>query len=122
MIPQEDFNSALKASYAEALAKQPLYKRRRASMTSLAAMVIQVSQVLVVFVSEAPMWVSALIGVLVYAAEVVVQAESKNGLGPYQTSQIIEAAEAAGVVDTSDRVNLLTRSTADIARELRQEG
>lgn len=120
MIPQEDFNSAIKASYAEALAKQPLYKRRRASMTSLAAMVIQVSQVLVVFVTEAPMWLSALIGVLVYAAEVVVQAESKNGLGPYQAGQIIEAAEAAGVVDTSDRVNLLTRSTADIARELQR--
>lgn len=119
MIPQSTFTQALKASYAEALAEQPIYKRRRASLTSLAAMVIQVAQVATVYLSDAPLWVSAIIGAVVYAAEVLVQAGSQNGLGEYQADTIARAAEKAGVTEQdSEAPPLLTRSTADLAREL----
>ena len=119
MIPQSTFNDALKASYAEALAEQPVYKRRRASLTSLAAMVLQVAQVATVYLSDAPLWVAAIIGAVVYVAEVLVQAGSQNGLGEYQADTIARAAEQAGVTEQEVAAPpILTRSTADLAREL----
>ena len=119
MIPQSTFNDALKSAYAEALADQPVYKRRRASLTSLAAMVLQVAQVAAVYLSDAPLWLAAIIGAVVYAAEVIVQAGSQNGLGEYQADKIIEAAEQAGIVEPeAEAPPLLARSTADLAREL----
>lgn len=119
MIPQSTFNQALQSAYAEALAEQPIYKRRRASLTSLAAMVLQVAQVATVYLSDAPLWLAAIIGAVVYAAEVIVQAGSQNGLGEYQADTIARAAEKAGVTEQDVEVPLLlTRSTADLAREL----
>lgn len=119
MIPQSTFNQALQSAYAEALAEQPIYKRRRASLTSLAAMVLQVAQVATVYLSDAPLWLAAIIGAVVYAAEVIVQAGSQNGLGEYQADTIARAAEKAGVTEQDVEVPpLLARSTADLAREL----
>lgn len=119
MIPQSTFNQALQSAYAEALAEQPIYKRRRASLTSLAAMVLQVAQVATVYLSDAPLWLAAIIGAVVYAAEVIVQAGSQNGLGEYQADTIARAAEKAGVTEQdADVPPLLSRSTADLAREL----
>lgn len=116
MIPQSTFNQALQSAYAEALAEQPLYRRRRASLTSLAALVIQAAQVATVYMTDAPIWLAAVIGAVVYAAEVVVQAGSQNGLGEYHADQIERAAEKAGAVYVEPLP--LARSTADLARDL----
>lgn len=118
MVYQVNFDKALQAAFAQALSDQPVYKRRAASLTSLAALVIQLVQVSTVYLTDAPLWVAAVVGVVVYVAEVVVQAGTKNGLGHYQADQIAEAAEKAGVTDTVTSPQWLTRSTADLAREL----
>lgn len=118
MAYPDNFDKALQAAFAQALSDQPIYKRRAASLTSAAALLIQVVQASTVYLTDAPLWVAAVVGVVVYVAEVVVQAGMKNGLGEYQADTIAQAAEKAGVAETVTSPQWLTRSTADLAREL----
>ena len=112
-----DFEKMLSDTFGQALQDQPIYKKRRASFTAVAALVLQVAQLFTVYLSNAPAWVAAVVGVIICLAEVVVQAGSKNGLGAYQYDQLTKAARDAGVAEEPYGAAIHT-STADLARTL----
>lgn len=120
--------SPIQQAGAEAIAKQSWFLRRKDSLTAVAGVVLQIAQVATVYAVGAPLWVSAVIALVIGAAEVVIHAATPQALTPsgveraareYRHPAPVTVPVTAGYADTLHRAAEVLRSGRAVVENLR---
>lgn len=85
--------TTIQDAVAEALAQQPGYARRKDSITAVAATVLQLANLAVLYTGEAPAWLSLVLAVVIGVAQTAIHAGTKGAITPSMAERLEEAAE-----------------------------
>ncbi|AJE32498.1 hypothetical protein B842_03225 [Corynebacterium humireducens NBRC 106098 = DSM 45392] len=116
--------SPVQQAGAAAIAKQSWFLRRKDSLTAVAGVVLQIAQVATVYAVGAPLWVSAVIALIIGTAEVVIHAATPQALTPSGVSRAAREYQAqmpvpAAAVDAARQVGDTIRAGREVVENLR---
>lgn len=91
-------------SVAEALSEQKWYHRRKESITLVAGYMLQFGQIALLTYSDSPAWVVALIGIVIFLAQIFIIAGTKGSVTNSMVERLSEKAERIPSTSVSEKV------------------
>lgn len=92
-------------SVAEALSEQKWYHRRKESITLVAGYLLQFGQIALLTYSDSPTWVVALIGAVIFLAQIFIIAGTKGAVTNSMVERLAEKAERIPTTSVSEKVS-----------------
>lgn len=80
-------------TFAQALADQPTFQRRKDTITSFAGTVLQLANLGIFATADLPVWVNVVIATVIGICQILVHAGTKGAITPSQAARL-EAAQA----------------------------
>lgn len=87
--------STFQVAVAQALVEQPWYVRRKDTITAVAGMVLQASNVVLAYASSWPEWVNVVIAFVIGVCQIVVHAGTPGAITPSQARRLESAGQRA---------------------------
>lgn len=87
--------STFQVAVAQALTEQPWYVRRKDTITAVAGMVLQASNVLLAYAASWPEWANIVIAFVIGVCQVVVHARTPGAITPSQARRLEKAGQRA---------------------------
>lgn len=87
--------STFQVAVAQALTEQPWYVRRKDTITAVAGMVLQASNVVLAYAASWPEWVNVLVAFVIGVCQIVVHAGTPGAITPSQASRLEQAGQRA---------------------------